>query len=126
MADLDAFARGSQLGQVLLNDLNPQVIFTAALHTEVMLIFVARVGAEVGSISLFHDDDGAVFDPSTSLFTGLRVSNSVQGVFDAAQCIGGGIHVSPGGSIGMQQLTLNGDVNVTVYGIVQSVAPGIA
>ena len=118
------FARGTLLGQVLLDDLNVKTVFTASLTTEIMLVMAAPVGSVGGVLSMFHDDaGGSVFDNTTALFANFDAGLGFASVLAAAQCVGAGIHMQPGAQLAFQQTAAGGDVNITVYGIIQSVAP---
>ena len=118
------FARGPLLGQVLLDDLLVKTVFTAKLHTEIMLIFAAPVGAVSGTLNMFHDDSGSnIFDTTTALFANFAATIGEPNILAAAQCVGAGIHMQPGAQLAFQQTVATGDVNISVYGILQSVAP---
>lgn len=116
---MNGFAQGELLGRVQPDGTSPVPIFTATMRTEIMLI-VAVVLSDSPDISVYHDDDGVLFDSTTQIF--LRPGSAGDGPFIfQAPTAGGGIFVRPGGVIAVQTSVAEA-VTFSVYGITATLA----
>lgn len=107
-------ATGEQLAQRRDNDTTAHSAFTATLRTEVTRIVVCNTTGTAATASVFHDDDGAVFDQTTALRYAQSVpANTSIEILTGGP--GGGITVKPSGQIGVQSGTANA-LTFTIYG----------
>ena len=119
-----SFAQGQQLAQLRPSVTTPVTLFSVpstGLRTEILLIKAPVITGTV-IISLYHDDDGAVFDSDSLICRISRTANPtspLDSVLFQAQSPGSGIFVSPGGSLGAQVDTAD-EVPFSVYGITET------
>lgn len=117
-------AQGELLAQVRPSVTTPVVLFTAGeLRAEITLIAITIIegGGANRSIQLYHDDDGTTFNDDTIIANVQRSPNDPLAEAFQAQHPGSGIHIRPGGSLGVQVDTAN-EVNISVYGITETLA----
>ena len=119
------FAQGQLLAQLRPNVTTPVTLYSVpsapqGLRTEILLLvaFVATSGNK--DIIVYHDDDGTTYDSTTAIFGVQRAQFGDNPVF-AAQAVGGGIFVKPGGSIGVETSVAD-EVNFSLYGITEQLA----
>ena len=89
--------------------------YTASTTTEITRIIICNTTASAAAASVFHDDDGATYSEATALAFGTSIpANGILEIsFDLS---GGGIIVSPGGTIGVKTGTSSA-LTFSVYGI---------
>ena len=125
-------AQGELLGRVVPVAANtPETLFKAGeLRTEITLFIIAQAplsGNQTAEVVIFHDDTGEdVYDATTAIGISV-IDRTAAGGFTTvlqAQHPGSGIHISPGGSIGVQS-SRAGETAFTVYGITETRADRI-
>lgn len=115
--------QGEQLAQLEVISVAPatSILFQVAsegLRTEITLAIIGNHGSGGVEVRLFHDDDGTTYDDSTEIFHQTISQNTANLVFQA-QHPGSGIHVKPGGSIGVEAGSAN-RITVTLYGVTET------
>lgn len=119
-------ASGELLAQVRPAVTTAVTLFTAGtLRTEVTLLIAAVTPGSGNNIAveIYHDDDGTTYDNTTLIGTITNAESAEDTVFQA-QHPGSGIHIKPGGSLGVKISTANA-VNFSVYGITETTAERI-
>ena len=112
------FASGSQLAQTRPTDTNAATAYTAALRSEITRMVIANVTASAATYSICHDDDGTTYDATTALFWEVSIPAHTTDMVDFGG-IGGGVMVSPTGSIGVQSGTASA-ITYSFYGVTAS------
>lgn len=120
--------QGELLAQLAPPNGTTNVLFSIAadgLRTEITLITCAiDPGGTLFTpgqidIDIFHDDDGTTYDQTTRIISETRLVRLQDSIIFQAQHPGSGIHVRPGGSIGLMVSDAD-DVNVSLYGITET------
>lgn len=111
MTDL---ARSVQLAQIRPANTSTNVAYTADITTEITLIKICNTTALMANFSLYHDDFGSSFNNDTALYLNHVVGANDTKVIELKHA-GGGISISPGGSVGIQS-SVSGAINFTMYG----------
>lgn len=115
--------QGEQLAQAIPGVTTPVTLFSVplgGLRTEITLITIGIHNSGNKTVRMFHDDDGTTFDDTTEIFHQVLSQSSPNLIFQA-QHPGSGIHVKPGGAIGLE-VSVASDVTVTMYGITETLA----
>jgi hypothetical protein len=119
-------AQGELLAQVRPSVTTAVTLFAAqGLRAEITLITVAIDPGETLStagqmdVELFQDDDGTTFDDTTRIMAETRLQMLQDSIFFQAQHPGSGIHLKPGGALGVAIADAN-DAVISVYGITES------
>ena len=114
-------AQGEQLAQLRPAVTTPVTLFTAQeLRVEVTLLIICNHAGGAVQVNVYHDDDGTTYDSSTMLVDRNVAQDDIETYFQA-QHPGSGIHIKPGGSIGVQVASAN-DVTFTLYGVTETLA----
>ena len=117
-------AQGELLVQLTPSVTTPVTLFQAGeLRTEVTLLIAVVIPGSVGNIDIdvFHDDDGTTYS-NAELIASIQKADNADGLVFQAQHPGSGIHIKPGGSIGVQTSVAD-DVTFSLYGITEARAP---
>ncbi len=113
------FVSAEQLAQVRPSGTTAVNGFTALLRTEVTLIAVCNTTGSAANMSIYHDDDGAVFDQTTALYYAQSVpANSTTLI--KPESVGAGISMKKDGQIGIQTGTGNA-LTFTLYGVTENI-----
>ena len=116
-------AQGELLAQVRPSNTSAQTLFKAGeLRAEITLIIATIIeGGSSTEVRLYHDDSGNdVYNDDTVLIGETKVDTDTDNAFQA-QHPGSGIHIKPGGSLGVKVDNAN-QVNFSVYGITETLA----
>jgi hypothetical protein len=120
-------AQGELLAQINPGVITPVLLYqqpagVQGLRTEVTLIEVCIFAPVI--VTLYHDDDGVIYDPTTALFcrnyTAIPTQVDRHPYFQA-QHPGSGIMIQPGGSLGIE-VSVAGNANINVYGVTETLA----
>lgn len=117
-------AQGELLAQLRPGGTSPVLLYQGLqLRTEVTLIKVSPNAAV--NVILYHDDDGATFDATNELcrlnYSGILTEAAPRSPFFQAQHPGSGIHISPGGALGVE-ISVASAAIINVYGITETLA----
>jgi hypothetical protein len=116
------FAKGSQLAQVRPSA-SASTAYTATLRTEVTQIVVCNTSGSPAQFSIYHDDDGATYDATTSLFW-LAAIDANTTVTIISEAIGSGFAVKRGGAIGVKP-SVDQALTFTVYGVTEEIGGNV-
>lgn len=117
-------AQGEQLAQLRPSVTTPVTLFTASeLRVEVTLLVICNHTGGAVAVNVYHDDDGTTYDSTTMLVDRSVLQDDPEFAFQA-QHPGSGIHIKPGGSIGVRTATAD-DVTFTLYGVTETLAERI-
>ena len=121
-------AQGELLAQYRPTTTSPETAFTAdQLRVEITLILCVLDPTQVltvagqSDVAVYHDDDGVVYDQSTIILSETRLQLLQTNDLFQAQHPGSGIHIKPGGSLGVQVDDAD-DVLFSFYGITETLA----
>ena len=89
------------------------------MRTEVTRIVVCNTTASPAAYSVYHDDDGTTYTEATALFFATSIPANSSDVIDFGG-MGGGIHVSNAGSIGVKSGTSSA-ITFSLYGVTANV-----
>ena len=111
-------APGSQLAQIRPGVTTAVTAFSADQqgHEITRLVICNTTGSPVNA-SIFHDDDGTVYDQTTALEYATPIAANASLTL-LARAEGGGIKISRGGALGVQSSTADA-LTFTLYGITE-------
>lgn len=110
------FASGSLLAQTRPSSTTAATAFTATKHTEVTRISVCN-SSTATTFGLYHHDTGTTYTQATALFYDAPIAANTT-VFIDVEGNGGGIAVSPSGTIGVKTGAAN-NITFSIYGVTQ-------
>ena len=113
-----SFASGQLLAQSRPANTSAATAFTASVRTEITSVVICNTTGSAATFSLYHDDDGTTFDQTTALVYAAAISANTT-ITVGAEGDGAGIHLTPGGSIGVQSGTSSA-LTFSIYGVTQS------
>lgn len=115
-------AQGELLAQGRPNVTTPVTVFQAGeLRVEITLAIAAVIeGGSSTKVVIYHDDNGTTYNDDTVVIVDTKVESEQSTIFQA-QHPGSGVHVKPGGSIGVK-VENAGQVNFSIYGITETLA----
>lgn len=115
-------AQGELLAQLRPSGTTAVTLFQAQqLRVEITLaVAVVIEGGSDTSIVVYHDDNGTTYNDDTILIPDTKIDKDVSVIFQANHP-GSGVHIKPGGSIGVKVSNAN-QVNFTIYGITETLA----
>ncbi len=115
-------AQGELLAQVRPSVTTAITLYQAVdLRAEItLLIGVVIEGGSSTKITLYHDDNGTTYNDDTVIATDTKIEEETAVLFQA-QHPGSGIHIKPGGSLGVKVSNAN-QVNFSLYGVTETIA----
>ena len=116
-------AQGELLAQIQPGVTTPVTLVSAVeLRLEVTLILAPVIpgGGDTTAITLYHDDTGTTYNNGT-LIGNVTNAEAADDVLFQAQHPGSGIHIKPGGSLGVAT-SVASNVTISVYGITETLA----
>ncbi len=108
-------AQANQLAQLRPTPTTPVLAYTASVDTEITLVVICNTTAADANFSVYHDDDGTIFDDDTALYK-LQLVPARDTIEIELSHAGAGISVASGGSIAVASDTADA-INFTLYGI---------
>lgn len=114
-------AQGELLAQVRPGVVTAiELLAASTLRQEVTLIMIDNHGTGNVQLKVYHDDAGSSYTDATGIIH-KSISQNTDPVLFQAQHPGSGIHVKPGGTLGVLVDSAN-DVTLSLYGISETLA----
>ncbi len=122
MTSAISHAQGELLAQVHPGVTTAVTLFQSQdLRTEITLIAAAiREGGGATKVLIYHDDNGTTYNDTTLISGETPVEDDADFIFQA-QHPGSGIHIKPGGSLGVKVDKAN-EITFSVYGVTETLA----
>lgn len=106
---------GKQLGQLRPLSTDPESIYSppANIRTDIKAILICNVTSSPSEWSLYHDEDGSIYDQNSSLFLDQPIAAKTTVLIEIA---GEGFSMNNSSGNFAVQTNIIGSVNFTLYG----------